>query len=97
MTWRVYLIGRNLKQHIASTLDAKELAGDPNDVGCTRRAARGNRDINIRANKPLKWRRVIDVGPGLFLDRLEHAALLACHDCMQLLINFAVFGVKATL
>jgi hypothetical protein len=85
------LVQRNLEQHVPRPLHPKELARDEDQVLLRQQA-----HVLLPENAG-KRRGEVDVGGGFFLDRLNDAALAAGDDVVELVVDFADFGVEAGL
>jgi len=81
----------NLEQHITSTLYTKEFTSNEDQI------LFGHKTRYFCAEHARERRREVNVGPSLFLDGLDDAALAPSNDIVKLVIDFTDFIVQSAL
>ena len=82
------LVNRQLEQHVASALDTKEFASDPNDVRVEFGWSRVCASIELRSNETLKRGEEVNISCRLFLYGLENVPLATGDYSVYFVINF---------
>lgn len=77
----------NLEQHIASTLHAEEFTSNEDQI------LFGHKTGYFCAEDARERGREVNVGPGLFLDGLDDAALATSNNVVKLVIDLTDFRV----